>query len=55
MCFEVFILFSGKPVFRSHASRIFNVFDSVIDCLDNDPEGTEIPKIIADSKFVLDQ
>lgn len=27
------------------------MFDSVIDCLDNDPDGTEIPKIIAQSLF----
>lgn len=45
-------LFQGKPTFRSHASRIFNVFDSVIDCLDKDPDNTEIQKIIADGKIV---
>ncbi|CAG9797081.1 unnamed protein product [Chironomus riparius] len=42
------LMLKGTPGFRAHASRIFNVFSSVIDALDKDPEFIAIKKIVAD-------
>jgi hypothetical protein len=39
-------------MFRAHASRIFNVFSSVIDALDKDPDLKAIKRIIAEGKWV---
>ncbi|CAO1370909.1 unnamed protein product [Diamesa serratosioi] len=38
----------GTPGFRTHASRIMNVFSSVIDALDKDPELKGIKRIVAE-------
>lgn len=43
----------GTPGFRAHASRIFNVFSSVIDALDKDPEMHAIQKIVAESEKII--
>lgn len=45
----------GTPGFRAHASRIYNVFSSVIDSLDKDPEMKGIQKIVADGRLVVIQ
>jgi len=47
-----FNILQGTPGFRAHASRIFNVFSSVIDALDKDPELITIKKIVAEGKTV---
>ncbi|CRL02393.1 CLUMA_CG015163, isoform A [Clunio marinus] len=39
----------GSPFFRAHASRIYNVFDSVIDGIGKDPENKEVMSFIAES------
>lgn len=42
----------GTPGFRAHASRIFNVFCSVIDALDKDPDMYATKKIVAEGKVL---
>lgn len=41
----------GAPYFRSHASRIFNVFTCVVDGLGKDPDNRGIKKFIAESNL----
>ena len=48
-------ILQGTPGFRAHASRIFNVFSSVIDALDKDPEFIAIKKIVADGNICVTQ
>ncbi|CRK93815.1 CLUMA_CG007342, isoform A [Clunio marinus] len=38
----------GTPGFRNHASKIFNVFSSVVDALDRDPDYMGIKRILAE-------
>jgi hypothetical protein len=47
------LFLQGTPGFRAHASRIFNVFSSVIDALDKDPDMDEIVKIVAESEKIF--
>nr|BAO18451.1 globin [Polypedilum nubifer] len=42
------LMLKGTPGFRAHASRIFNVFSSVIDALDKDPDMEGIKHIVAE-------
>lgn len=43
-----FNLFLMKSFWRAHASKIMNVFSSVVDALDKDPELVAIKKIVAE-------
>jgi hypothetical protein len=51
--YKIKCIFQGTPGFRAHASRIFNVFASVIDALDKDPDLSGIKQILAESELII--